>query len=202
MKSPRTIALANWLLQHLTLGSPNESLAGDLFEELQSGRSKGWYWRQVLSAIATSVSIRFRAYLLPLGFSVAWSFVYSAGWPSIMRGPLTQAATRRLATHDWPYSTGFHAVAILLPAILFVWFGLFLYLASRTNRPPALRLVASLSISLNALLLSTIALHLATQQPVDDRLSYQSLSLALSLFSALICALQPARQLHHASPAA
>jgi hypothetical protein len=42
-------ALATTLL--LRLGPRDESFAGDLAEEYAAGRSRGWYWRQVLSAI-------------------------------------------------------------------------------------------------------------------------------------------------------
>jgi hypothetical protein len=46
-------ALATWLLQHLGSGYHGESLAGDLFEEYQLGRSRLWYWRQTAAVIAT-----------------------------------------------------------------------------------------------------------------------------------------------------
>jgi hypothetical protein len=42
--------LATTLL--LRLGPDDESFAGDLAEEYAAGRSRAWYWRQVLSAIA------------------------------------------------------------------------------------------------------------------------------------------------------
>jgi hypothetical protein len=42
-----TLDLATWLLKHCV---SNEALAGDLTEEYEHGRSRLWYWRQVLSA--------------------------------------------------------------------------------------------------------------------------------------------------------
>ena len=39
--------LATWLLRSLGAGPFQESLAGDLLEEYQCGRSRYWYWRQV-----------------------------------------------------------------------------------------------------------------------------------------------------------
>jgi hypothetical protein len=42
-------AVATRLL--LGLGAPDDSVVGDLLEEYQSGRSRLWYWRQVLSAV-------------------------------------------------------------------------------------------------------------------------------------------------------
>jgi ABC-type sugar transport system permease subunit len=43
--------LALWVLKQW--GSPyhSESLAGDLIEQYQEGRSRAWYWKQVLAAI-------------------------------------------------------------------------------------------------------------------------------------------------------
>jgi hypothetical protein len=55
-------ALAAWLLRHLVSAYRSESLAGDLFEEYQTGRTPGWYWREVVAALL--VSARCRARLL------------------------------------------------------------------------------------------------------------------------------------------
>lgn len=46
--------LATWLLERLTSGYHNDPLAGDLIEEYGRGRSRVWYWRQVLIAILVS----------------------------------------------------------------------------------------------------------------------------------------------------
>ena len=50
MRSAHPPKLATWVLRRL--GSHNEALAGDLLEEYQRGRSKLWYWRQVLIAVS------------------------------------------------------------------------------------------------------------------------------------------------------
>ena len=50
--------LASWLLQRCAAGHCCESLAGDLIEEYHAGRSRAWYWRQVLLAIAAGAGQR------------------------------------------------------------------------------------------------------------------------------------------------
>jgi len=47
MRLPPT--LATWLLTHLASG--NDSLVGDLAEAYERGRSRWWYWRQVLALV-------------------------------------------------------------------------------------------------------------------------------------------------------
>jgi hypothetical protein len=56
--------VATWLLQHLGPRYHRESLAGDLFEEYQQGRSRAWYWRQVIVAVGVGRALRF-AVMLP-----------------------------------------------------------------------------------------------------------------------------------------
>ena len=46
MKSDMAVALATWMLEHLTFGRDHESLSGDLLEELSAGRSAGQMLQQ------------------------------------------------------------------------------------------------------------------------------------------------------------
>jgi hypothetical protein len=48
--------LATWLLTHLGPTFRRESLVGDLLEEYQRDRTRGWYWRQTGAALLVSVS--------------------------------------------------------------------------------------------------------------------------------------------------
>jgi hypothetical protein len=208
MKPIPSVALATWMLEHVTFGSPNESLSGDLLEEFQSGRTAGWYWRQALAAIAITLSSKSRAYVLPLVFSAGWSILYSAMWLSITKNRLTQNLLGRIAAHDWPYSTGLHFVSATIPAATFVWIGFFLYLASYNHvarQLSTLRILGSLSISLNVLFVATIGQHLrysdidvrnVSRENFNSHLVALSIPLALSLFSALVCALPPVRRRH------
>lgn len=51
MNSAKPSRLAAWILQEFGPQRNQEALAGDLNEAFQQGRSKAWYWRQVLAAI-------------------------------------------------------------------------------------------------------------------------------------------------------
>ena len=51
MTSSNPPTVATWLLEHLQSGSRNDHITGDLMEAYQRGRSRAWYWKQVLAAI-------------------------------------------------------------------------------------------------------------------------------------------------------
>ena len=46
--------LAAWLLKRFASGYRSDSLSGDLLEEYQTGRTPGWYWREVIAALLVS----------------------------------------------------------------------------------------------------------------------------------------------------
>lgn len=46
---------AQWLLRWFTNSHHREGLEGDLLEEMSAGRSKAWYWRQVVWALYEQV---------------------------------------------------------------------------------------------------------------------------------------------------
>lgn len=197
MKSANSIALASWLLKYLTFGRDREALTGDLLEELRSGRSPIWYWRQILSAIGVGLLRKSRDCVLALIFSIAWSILYPS-WQLC----LAQIMPQRLASIDFPYSSALHSLSEMLPALLFVWIGLLFYLVSRiekTSKISGLRILASLSISLNVLFMAIVGMriHLAPSQTSLGDMSNKNLipsshylaiciPLALSLFSATV----------------
>lgn len=213
MKPRESVAITTWMLEHLTFGFHSEALSGDLLEEFRSGRSAGWYRRQVASAIAVGVFRKSRDYALPLVFSTVWSMLYPAWWLSIVKVWSTQTVFERWATIDWPYSTSLHGVGEIIPAVTFVWLGFFVYLMLCTevaHELSRLRLFASLSISFNVLLMTTIGLWMHLKSS-GIRLSYVarenfysdshliaiSIPLALSLLSAILFALSRAREHRH-----
>ena len=59
MKTSNPPVVATWMLQHLTLRSESEALAGDLLEQFRMGRRAGWYWRQGCPQLQSDSSKRF-----------------------------------------------------------------------------------------------------------------------------------------------
>ena len=45
-------SLARWLLQHFGSSPNNDAIMGDIAEQYAQGRSRIWYWQQVVTAIA------------------------------------------------------------------------------------------------------------------------------------------------------
>jgi len=78
MKPANPPKLAAWLLYHQVRGYQAESLVGDLTEEYAHGRGDGWYWGQVLRAVARSYHRALRLYGLRLLIAVA------AGWCAVL----------------------------------------------------------------------------------------------------------------------
>lgn len=210
MKPKQSVAIATWMLKHFTLGPRNEALLGDLLEEFRGGRSAGWYWRQSVCAIGVSLFSKSRDYALPLAFSLVWSMFYPVCWLCIVKLPQVQTNLERWAAIDWPYSTALRGVGEAVPAIAFVWLGLFVYLLPRpeiVHRLSRLQLFASLSISLNVLLMTTIGLwmHLKPgmsyvareNSSFNSHLLAISIPLASSLFSAISFAFSRAQRRRH-----
>lgn len=121
------VGLATWMLEQLTFGRDNESLSGDLLEELRGGRSAGWYFRQVSMAMGIGVCEAIREYASPLVFSAGWSALYPL-WRFIGRNRLVHPAPDRWVALGWPYSTMLDLAAGILPAVTFVWLGFLVYL--------------------------------------------------------------------------
>ena len=176
MRRLSSICVATWILDHATPGSRNESLAGDLMEEFQSGRSAFWYWRQVFSAVTRRLISTSSSYFMPTVFAVAWSNLYSVAWPTVVNSSMARAFFEKAANQDWPYSSGMHAVSGITPA--------------------------SLSISLNVLCVTTIGQRLLASRMTMHEVSRNHLNsstfalcapLAASLFSGVICVLSPMR---------
>jgi non-heme chloroperoxidase len=166
MRTTKSVAFASWMLEHLTFGSHNEALAGDLLEEFHSGRSAMWYRRQVLAAVAIGAFEATRASVVLLIFSAAWTMLYPA-WRFVVSGFMGHATPDRLSLLAWPYSSLAQIGYGVGPGIAFVWLGFMVYLLLRRE---ATRdgLILGLSQSLTVLLVGTIILVLYLKDPKAD----------------------------------
>jgi hypothetical protein len=99
-------ATATWLLELFGPQHNAEVLAGDLLEEFGHGRSRGWYWRQVLEAI------RWRRqlinFLLAIGYACFVSVSAGSGAPASRLFQAVAVATALL-------------LVSYVPALLYDW---------------------------------------------------------------------------------
>jgi hypothetical protein len=116
MKQPPKVA--THLL--MCLGPEDESLTGDLFEEYGAGRSRLWYWRQVLSAILVGAAgdlrnhrrLAVRAVLLGWVVLIPWFY-------------FTIAVYRKVPSwvgfDTWASGAWFNADSVLLRMAWWAW---------------------------------------------------------------------------------
>ena len=159
MRSPDAPAAATWLLRQLGCSPKNESLIGDLVEEYRRGRSRVWYWRQVLIAIGASLlqEIRAQRRLAVRALVTGWALVFLFFWSVWV--PLFQFLRRMLpaswSTVRWVYVRGWivpNGIAVLMVVLSCIG-GLCLgWVIARLHRPQQrtaiLTFVASWFVSL------------------------------------------------------
>lgn len=136
-------AIAAWFLKRFAITRRSESLLGDLFEEYQTGRSSGWYWRETFVALliaahresrelfarrATRVFLALLAPSAPLVWLFALSEQYRQRCPT---PPILPSGALVLAT-----CSGLVAVA----TALVLWRSSLLRPLRVTRRPGLLRL--------------------------------------------------------------
>lgn len=206
MRRSYSLALATWLLERALPASYGEALAGDLVEAVGGGeRSHLWMWAQVVWAMGGAFGSRYRSHGIPLLFSVAWSLFLPLWVNSLWQPTGTHMLSRELSSPDWPFSALLELAAGLLPALTFVWVGLFAYLLRRGLTVPVSspsRLLGSFSLSLSVLLVATISLSTILGSAAIHSYSFGEelylrsgsrlcfrLPVAMSLFSAILAAL-------------
>src|SRR5215831_19228043 len=78
------LLIATWLLERFVVEG-RKSLVGDLEEQYNEGRSRFWYWRQTVAAIAVGTFSAFRndkllpirAIISGMGTKIAWTWLYT-----------------------------------------------------------------------------------------------------------------------------
>jgi hypothetical protein len=129
MRADSPPAIATWFLDHLC-AERDEALAGDLVEEYFDGRSAGWYWRQVMAAIAIGGAQRVRACWPAVMFAALWT-VLSPGLRYVQIRLLDDdaAAMQRIWRLDGPWSTRFDTSLDILAFLSVIWLGVAVYVA-------------------------------------------------------------------------
>jgi len=126
--------LATWMLDHLTPADRDEALAGDLLEVFRSGRSNGWYWRQVIAACAVAWFRSLRSRLPLLGFALLWSTLAPA-WVALLEKGADRPLIAIVLNQHWLLAA---ALWVGLSAA-FLWCGMLLYIAAHANFRKSLR---------------------------------------------------------------
>jgi hypothetical protein len=94
--------IAVWLLKQWASPYQRESLLGDLFEMYRAGRSRTWYWRQVIAALILARARALRS-LPGTSFGTALlrlvSTLLLAGIIALGVGSLTEADPTRIDSH-------------------------------------------------------------------------------------------------------
>ena len=109
MRQPPT--LAAWLLKRFVSGYRSEALSGDLLEEYQTGRTPGWYWREVIAALLVSARSGVRWLLSRYAAEIILLIVGLSGgaltWASTSSSAVTPPACAPSSVtteccHAWP----------------------------------------------------------------------------------------------------
>jgi hypothetical protein len=127
MNDRKPPALARWMLDHLISRETNEALSGDLLEAFRTGRSSGWYWYQVIAAIAIAWSWNAWRHRTMLFFAAVWS-VFAPAWILLITRSSVGILADSMPDVPWPWSfiCGF-VFTVIGPSMLFIWLGVAVY---------------------------------------------------------------------------
>ena len=126
MNNRKPPALATWMLDHLRSRGSNEALSGDLLEAFHTGRSAGWYWYQVIAAIAIAWGLNVWHHRVPLVFAAVWS-VFSPAWLLLPVRFSLDSLVGDTSHIPWPWSFICAIVFGAVIAMLFTWLGVAVY---------------------------------------------------------------------------
>ncbi len=127
MSSRTAPRAATWLLDRLGGGSRFEPLIGDLLEQFEQGRSRLWYWRQTVGALAIDAvrALRLHApsFIGAVVVGCALIRLWDAGFPHLTQ-PLHDHLSA-LSRHPWTAQAvlrvaGIETIGVLGDALLFL----------------------------------------------------------------------------------
>jgi hypothetical protein len=126
MNDRKPPALATWILDHLRSRESNDALSGDLLEAFSLGRSRGWYWYQVIAAIAIAWVRNVRRHRVTLFFAAVWS-VFSPAWLLLPVRFSLDSLVGDTSYISWPWSFICALLFGAVIALLFIWLGVAVY---------------------------------------------------------------------------
>jgi hypothetical protein len=141
--------LARWILEHLTTDE-QDALSGDLLEEFRCGRSRGWYWRQVATAVIVCMARTLHSNWFALAFSVLWVLPLPALEIYVVREMQLGRVFPQRWSYPWPYSTICDVALAIGWKLLYLWLGIAFWqiiLAIATGRTSVRLLVKGLCAS-------------------------------------------------------
>jgi hypothetical protein len=142
--------LANWILEHLTIDEQKDAVSGDLLEEFRSGRSRGWYWRQVATAVIVSMARTLRINWFVLAFSALWVLPLPALEIYVLRAMRLGQFFPQRWSYPWPYSMICDIAITIGWKLLYLWLGITLcqiLFANATRRTSVRQLAKGLCAS-------------------------------------------------------
>lgn len=152
MKQQSVLRVALWLVEVTSCGPESEGFAGDLMELFAAGRSGWWCLGQAFRRTVTTGEQRLRSLLAPFWFSVAFVTLYPL-WQQLYAPTASRLLTQYRGSFQWPGSAVLELTAGLLPVVLFVWLGVFVYGVVRHRSLKMTPVAALLSLNIGALLL-------------------------------------------------
>jgi len=135
--------IARWVLEHLTTAEQRDALSGDLLEEFRGGRSRGWYRRQVATAVIVSTVRTLRINWFALAFSALWVLPLPALEIYVLRR-MQLGFYAQIWRYPWPYSTVCDIALTIGWKLLYLWLGITFcqMLFAIATRPTSVRQLA------------------------------------------------------------
>ena len=172
--------LATWMLLRLMPGDHDEALAGDLLESYRAGRSRAWYWTQVLVALVIRWMGSLFRHWSSLIVAATWATISSAWGLLIIRLHYTGNWIGPVWRLPWPLSMACMSGLSVAEALLFIWGGVLMYLLAlkcsvgiaknwRFGRAVAASVVGYVFVSACEIVVASLSSESSTAHVVDWR---------------------------------